>query len=289
MNPGGAPSRSWGRATSRAMGIWAASSWARTRTLLPGRPELMSVRRSPRRDLLAGLTVAVVALPLALAFGITSGLGAGAGLVTAVVAGIVAAAFGGSNLQVSGPTGAMTVVLVPIVAQFGASSVLVVGLMAGIVLLGLAYSGAGKYMRYIPLPVVEGFTIGIALVIGLQQVPAALGVKGAGEKVAVIAFDSLRLWFAHPHWAEPAIAAGVAITMLVAVRFRPTWPMSLPAVIIAAIVVATSHLTIPMIGAIPAGLPTPSMPHVEWSSLTSLLLPAVAVAALGALESLLSA
>ncbi len=289
MNPGGAPSRSWGRATSRAMGIWAASSWARTRTLLPGRPELMSVRRSPRRDLLAGLTVAVVALPLALAFGITSGLGAGAGLVTAVVAGIVAAAFGGSNLQVSGPTGAMTVVLVPIVAQFGASSVLVVGLMAGIVLLGLAYSGAGKYMRYIPLPVVEGFTIGIALVIGLQQVPAALGVKGAGEKVAVIAFDSLRLWFAHPHWAEPAIAAGVAITMLVAVRFRPTWPMSLPAVIIAAIVVATSHLTIPMIGAIPAGLPTPSRPHVEWSSLTSLLLPAVAVAALGALESLLSA
>jgi len=111
---------------------WTTTVLARVRALLPGRAELDSMRRDPRRDLIAGLTVAVVALPLALAFGITSGLGAGAGLVTAVIAGVVAAAFGGSNLQVSGPTGAMTVVLVPIVAQFGGSAVLVVGLMAGV-------------------------------------------------------------------------------------------------------------------------------------------------------------
>ena len=92
------------------------------------------MRRRPQRDLLAGLTVAIVALPLALAFGISSGLGAGAGLATAVVAGIVAAVFGGSNLQVSGPTGAMTVVLVPIVAHFGPAGVLAVGLLAGLML-----------------------------------------------------------------------------------------------------------------------------------------------------------
>src|SRR6476646_10691673 len=102
--------------------------------MLPNARDWAAVRRHPRRDLLAGLTVAVVALPLALAFGVASGLGATAGLITAIVAGILAAIFGGSNLQVSGPTGAMTVVLLPIVADVGAGGVLVVGLMAGLVL-----------------------------------------------------------------------------------------------------------------------------------------------------------
>ncbi|HET7902876.1 MAG TPA: SulP family inorganic anion transporter [Candidatus Nanopelagicales bacterium] len=262
---------------------------ARGRALLPGRPELETLRRDPRRDLIAGLTVAVVALPLALAFGITSGLGAGAGLVTAVVAGAVAAAFGGSNLQVSGPTGAMTVVLVPIVASLGGGAVLVVGLLAGVILLGLAWTGAGRWMRYIPLPVVEGFTLGIACVIALQQVPAALGVPGHGEKVVAVAFDAVRTWFANPHWAEPVIAGLVVGVMLLAVRFRPAWPVSLPAVVVAAAVVSYGHLQVPVIGTIPSGLPVPSLPTVPWGSLSALVLPAVAVAALGALESLLSA
>ena len=261
----------------------------RGRALLPGRAEWDTLKRDPRRDLIAGITVAVVALPLALAFGITSGLGAEAGLVTAVVAGAVAAAFGGSNLQVSGPTGAMTVVLVPIVAQLGGSAVLVVGLMAGLLLLFLAWTGAGRWMRYIPLPVVEGFTLGIACVIALQQVPAALGVPGHGEKVVAVAFDALRTWVADPHWAEPVIAGLVVAAMLLAVRFRPAWPVSLPAVILAAVVVSLAHLDVPVIGSIPAGLPLPTVPDIPLSSLSSLVLPAVAVAALGALESLLSA
>ncbi len=104
---------------------------SRITSLLPTRADLASARRHPRRDLLAGLTVAVVALPLALGFGVSSGLGAEAGLATAVIAGALAAVFGGSNLQVSGPTGAMTVVLVPIVADHGPGGVLTVGLMAG--------------------------------------------------------------------------------------------------------------------------------------------------------------
>jgi MFS superfamily sulfate permease-like transporter len=268
---------------------WLAAAGERTRALLPGRAELDTMRRDPRRDLIAGLTVAVVALPLALAFGITSGLGAGAGLVTAVIAGVVAAAFGGSNLQVSGPTGAMTVVLVPIVAAFGGSAVLVVGLMAGLLLLGLAYSGAGRYMRYIPVSVVEGFTIGIALVIALQQVPAALGVHGAGEKVVLVALDSVRAWFTQPHWAEPLIAAGVALAMLLGARFRPAWPVSLPAVFVVAAITSLAHLQVAVIGALPQVLAAPSLPHVELGQLSSLVLPAVAVAALAALESLLSA
>ena len=268
---------------------WLGSAGSRTSALLPGRAELRTVLRDPRRDLLAGLTVAIVALPLALAFGITSGLGAAAGIATAVVAGIVAAVFGGSNLQVSGPTGAMTVVLVPIVAQFGASAVLVVGLLAGLILLGLAYARAGRYIRYLPLPVVEGFTVGIAVVIALQQVPAALGVPAEGEKVGLVALHALRTWFSDPTWAQPAIAAAVAAAMLLASRWRPAWPMSLPAVVVAAVVVAWAGVSVATIGALPAGLPAPSVPSVPWSQLSALVVPAIAVAALGALESLLSA
>jgi len=268
---------------------WFAHAVRRTRDVLPGEAELRSMRRDPKRDLIAGVTVAVVALPLALAFGITSGLGAGAGLVTAVIAGVVAAAFGGSNLQVSGPTGAMTVVLVPIVAQFGPSAVLVVGFLAGLILIGLGWTGAGRYMRYIPVPVVEGFTIGIALIIALQQVPAALGVTGHGEKVLATAFDAVHQWVLSPQWAEPVIAGSVAAAILLAVRFRPSWVVSLPAVVLATVVVSVTAIVVPVIGSIPAGLPAPTVPHVQLSSLSSLLIPAVAVAALGALESLLSA
>ena len=110
------------------------------------------MRRDPRRDLFAGLTVAVVALPLALGFGVSSGLGAEAGLATAVVAGALAALFGGSNLQVSGPTGAMTVVLVPIVAEHGPSGVLTVGVMAGVLLVALAALGPAATCATSPPP-----------------------------------------------------------------------------------------------------------------------------------------
>lgn len=268
---------------------WAGTAVRRTAALLPGRAEARTLRRDPKRDLIAGVTVAVVALPLALAFGITSGLGAAAGIATAVVAGAIAAIFGGSNLQVSGPTGAMTVVLVPIVAQFGASAVLVVGLMAGVLLLALAYLRAGRYVRYLPLPVVEGFTVGIAIVIALQQVPAALGVPAEGEKVGAAAIAAVRAWLADPQWAPPALAAAVAIVMLVAARRRPSWVVSLPAVVVAAALATWASLSVETIGTLPAALSAPQMPTVPWSALSSLVVPAIAVAALGALESLLSA
>lgn len=261
----------------------------RTRALLPQPADFAAMRRQPRRDVLAGATVAMVALPLALAFGITSGLGAGSGLITAIVAGLCAAVFGGSNLQISGPTGAMTVVLVPIVATFGPSGVLVVGVLAGLVLGVLAFAGAGRYLRYIPLPVVEGFTIGIAAIIALQQVPATLGTHGKGEKVLAIAFDALRSWLVAPQWATVVIAGSVATTMLLTARLRPGVPSSLAAVAGATAVVAAAHLHVATIGVIPTRIPAPALPSVPLTSLTSLLLPAVAVAALAALESLLSA
>lgn len=261
----------------------------RARALLPTRADFTAMRLRPRRDLMAGLMVGLVALPLALGFGISSGLGAGAGIATAIVAGILAAVCGGSSLQVSGPTGAMTVVLVPIVAQHGASGVLVVGLMAGVILIGLAYAGAGRFMRYVPIPVVEGFTVGIAVIIGLQQLPAALGVTADPEKVVLQVAHAVGAWATHPQWATIAITALVVASILVGNRIRPGLPLPLIAVVLATLANRVLDLGVASIGEIPSGLPVPSLPTIPWSGLPDLVLPAVAVAALAALESLLSA
>jgi SulP family sulfate permease len=261
----------------------------RTRALLPRRADLVAMRRSPRRDLLAGMTVGIVALPLALAFGITSGLGAAAGLVTAIVAGAVAAAFGGSNLQVSGPTGAMTVVLIPLVTAYGAQGVLVVALMAGLVLVVMAYAGLGRYVRFIPLPVIEGFTLGIALIIGVQQLPNALGVDTEGEHVLQTATYALLAWVRNPQIVPLAVSLGVAGLMLLVARVRPGIPGSLVGVALATALAEALHLDVARIGALPSSLPLPRVPDLPWADLHHLLLPALAVAALAALESLLSA
>lgn len=260
-------------------------------SLLPARADLADARRDPRRDLLAGLTVAIVALPLALGFGVSSGLGAEAGLTTAVIAGALAAVFGGSNLQVSGPTGAMTVVLVPIVGQYGAGGVLTVGLVAGVMLVALAVLRAGKFMRYVPAPVIEGFTLGIACVIGLQQVPNALGVdKPEGDRVLVVTWRAAEEFAKSPNWTAVGLAVSVALVMLVGARWRPTIPFSIVAVIGATLVAQLAGLDAARpIGDLPSGLSAPSLSFLDVSALGSLLAPAVAVAALAALESLLSA
>ncbi|WP_433511625.1 SulP family inorganic anion transporter [Nonomuraea sp. CA-143628] len=266
------------------------SGWARVRAVLPERRELAAIGRHPRRDLLAGLTVAIVALPLALGFGISSGMGAAAGLATAVIAGALAAVFGGSALQVSGPTGAMTVVLVPIVHTYGASGVLTVGMLAGLMLIALALARAGRYMALVPAPVVEGFTIGIACVIGLQQIPSALGVPTPeGEKVLLVAWHAVQAFWAEPSWGAPVTTLAVAALMLAGARRRPTVPFSLIAVATATVVAELTHAPLMRIGALPAGLPAPSLAFLDPAALGSLLAPAVAVAALAALESLLSA
>ena len=148
------------------------------RRFLPSRRDYDGLRSSWKTDLLAGITVGIVALPLALAFGVSSGVGAEAGLITAVVAGLVAAVMGGSHVQVSGPTGAMVVVLAPVVALHGAGSIALVSLMAGLLVVILGISGLGRAVAFIPWPVVEGFTLGIAAIIFLQQVPLATGTDG---------------------------------------------------------------------------------------------------------------
>ncbi|WP_436697516.1 SulP family inorganic anion transporter [Nocardioides sp. BYT-33-1] len=264
---------------------------ARVRQLAPRREDWTPAR--PRRDLMAGVMVALVALPLALGFGVSSGVGAGAGIVTAIVAGAVAAVFGGSHVQVSGPTGAMTVVLIPIVAAHGADGVLVVGLLAGLMLLALAVTGAGRAIRYVPVPVIEGFTAGIAVIIALQQLPAALGVDVHAERILVLTGDAVRAWVAAPDPAAPVTALAVAAVIVALARVRAGFPAALVLVALAtganALLGRGGERPLETIGAIPSGLPAPRLPSVPWGDLDTLLLAAVAVAALGALESLLSA
>lgn len=258
--------------------------------LLPRAADYAGFRSRWRNDLVAGLTVSVVALPLALAFGITTGLGAAAGLTTAIVAGLVAAVFGGSNLQVSGPTGAMTVVLVPLVARYGADGVAIVGVMAGVLVVLAALFRLGRYLAYIPWPVVEGFTLGIAVIILLQQVPNALGVtKPEGENTAVVAGRAVVDAFGHGSLASMGMVALVAAIMVVTPRVHRSLPASLIAVVTATVVAVVGGLDVSTIGALPSSLPGPHLPDVVFGDLSQYLSAAFAIAALAAIESLLSA
>ncbi|WP_346385180.1 SulP family inorganic anion transporter [Nocardioides sp.] len=260
------------------------------RELLPTRDDLIATRRNPRQDLLAGLTVAIVALPLALAFGVASGLGAQAGLATAVIAGVLAAVFGGSSIQVSGPTGAMTVVLIPVVDAHGATGVLMVGFLAGLVLIGLALARLGRFVRYLPVSVIEGFTAGIAVVISLQQIPSALGVTGASDdRVWSVAADAVRRFVAEPHPAPLLVALGVMALMLTGARWHPRVPFSLIGIAIATAVGRVSDLDLITLGHLPATLPAPSLGFIDLGAVSVLATAALAIAALAALESLLCA
>lgn len=266
---------------------WPRRPMSRVSELLPRRADWTHVRLG--RDVAAGLMVGLVALPLALGFGVSSGMGARAGLITAIVAGALAAVFGGSRVQVSGPTGAMTVILVPIIATHGRDGVLVVGLLAGLILIGLGYAGAGRVIRYVPVPVVEGFTVGIAVIIALQQVPSALGAEVQADNVVVLAVRAVRVSIGQPVWAPVLIAVGVGVSLLALARIVPRLPGSLIAVGLATIGNAAFGWGATTIGHIPSGLPSPSLPDVPIGELQALFLPAIAVAALAALESLLSA
>jgi sulfate permease, SulP family len=259
-------------------------------SLLPSWADYRSVKRTWRGDLVAGVTVGIVALPLALAFGVSSGAGAEAGLITAIVAGLVAAVFGGSNIQVSGPTGAMVVVLGPIVAAHGVGAVAVVSVMAGMVVLAAGAARLGRVVSYIPWPVIEGFTLGIAVIIFLQQVPAAVGSRpGPSSNAFIAAVQS----FEQISWSTLvwplAVVALVAAIMVAAPRIHRQLPGSIIAIVLVSVAASLLGLPLAEIGALPASLPAPGLPNLDPALLQLLVGPALTVAALAAIESLLSA
>jgi SulP family sulfate permease len=265
--------------------------WATLKSLLPRRADYAALPRSWKSDLLAGLTVGIVALPLALAFGVSSGVGAEAGLITAVVAGFIAAVFGGSNVQVSGPTGAMVVVLAPIVAAHGAASVILVGLMAGVIVLLLGLFRLGRSVSFISWPVIEGFTLGIAVIIFVQQIPAAVGSPDFAESTnavvsgirAVLASDAnLALW-------SLAAVLIVGLIMVVTPKVLPAVPGSIVGIIVITVVAELTGSPLVRIGELPNSLGLPEVPDFAGVNVGELVVPALAVAALAAIESLLSA
>lgn len=265
-------------------------AWQIFTRFLPSRSDYAGLSQSWRSDLVAGLTVGVVALPLALAFGITAGLGAAAGITTAIVAGLVAGIFGGSNFQVSGPTGAMTVVLVPLVARYGNDAVIIVGVLAGILIVAAGLLRLGRILDYCPWPVIEGFTLGIAVIIFLQQVPAALGVtKPEGENTAVVAAKAVSDSLDTGRLAALGLLVLVVVVMVIAPRVHRALPASLLAVIIATMVASVTGWDVATIGVLPSSLPAPTMPSVNFGDLSQYFAPAFAVAMLATIESLLSA
>ncbi len=261
----------------------------------PHRSEFSTNRKDLLTDLIAGLTVAIVALPLAIGFGITSGMSAAAGLTTAIIAGFLAAVFGGSKYQVSGPTGAMTVILIPVIHDYGVSAIPALGLMAGVMVVLMAIFKLGAIINRVPWTVVEGFTVGIAFIISLQQIPLALGIaKGEGEKSYIVAWNTLK----------NALDAGlnyssllvVAITLVIKFSWplivhRLKWKFHIPASFVALLVVSLFvklfSIDVATIGSIPRSLGTYKQPIFD--NFTSLLVPALWIALLAAVESLLSA
>jgi SulP family sulfate permease len=247
------------------------------------------------KDLISGITVGIVALPLAIGFGITSGMNAQTGITTAIIAGIIAAIFGGSRFQVSGPTGAMTVILVPVIASHGVAAIPVLGLMAGLIVIAMAILRLGDLINRTPWAVVEGFTLGIAIVIALQQLPMALGVaKGSGDRTLIIAINTFKEALNNGfHIATLAILFLTLfikfniVKILEKVQIRPYVPASFMALAIATLVSQVLNLDVLKIGEIPRNIFIWKGSNLSFSS--SLITPALLIAFLAAIESLLSA
>jgi SulP family sulfate permease len=202
----------------------------------------------------------------------------------------VAAVFGGSHVQVSGPTGAMAVVLAPIVTQYGFGSIALVTVLAGLIVVAAGVTGLGRAVTFIPWPVIEGFTLGIATIIFLQQVPAAVGSaapKGQGPLMAAWTVLS------HLDWTvagSTLLVVAFAVVLMVGLpRLHRSIPESLAAVLAATVLVVAAHLPVARIGELPSHLPTPVLPHADVNALRALFGAALAIAALAAIESLLSA
>jgi SulP family sulfate permease len=243
-----------------------------------------------RRDLLAGLTVGAVALPLALAFGVASGANAAAGLVTAILAGVVIAGLGGASFQISGPTGAMSAVLIVLAQRYGLAGLWVAGLMAGVFLLLLGLFRLGRYIAFIPSPVITGFTSGIALIIAIGQIDNFLGVT---TPKAENNLSKLLGYFTHPvapDWHAVALALMVMLVMILLPRLTKAVPGSLAGIAAASVVAVLAGWHVPEIGAIPHTIMLEqrlTWAAIPWASLPDLLPAAISIAALGGIESLL--
>jgi len=247
-----------------------------------------------RRDLLAGLTVAIVALPLAMALAIASGTTPDKGLVTAVVAGFLISALGGSRFQIGGPTGAFVVVVYGVIAKHGYDGLVVATAMAGVLLVIAGFARLGTWIKYIPLPVVTGFTSGIAVIIASSQVADLLGLSI--DKVPAEFIEKWAAYASHlgtANYAALAVATGALATILGLRALAPKLPGFLIAVGGASLAVWALGLDVQTIGSrfgdLPSTLPAPQVPAVDLATLRALIPSAFTIAFLAGVESLLCA
>jgi SulP family sulfate permease len=264
-------------------------------------PKLVTVLREGYRlgdlkaDAMAGLTVAIVALPLSMAIAIASGVTPDRGLYTSIVGGFIISAFGGSRFQIGGPAGAFIVLVAATVQQYGLDGLLLATFLSGLMLLAIGFLRLGTFVKYIPYPVTVGFTSGIAIIIFASQLRELLGLTLHGPEPGAIIPKLQVLWAALPTFnAAAAIVAVLAIGIIVGLRrVRPHWPGFLIAVAVAALAVWALGLPVETLGSrfggIPRSLPVPHLPALSIEQIVRVLPAALSFALLGSIESLLSA
>ena len=241
-------------------------------------------------DLLSGITVAAVALPLALAFGVSSGADAASGLITAIIAGLVISLLSGGYYQISGPTGAMAAILMSVVARYSMQGVFIATFLAGVILVLCGVLKLGRLTSFIPMPVITGFTSGIAVIIALGQVDNFFGVVSQGETAVLKLLSYGTLGFS-PNWTAVLMGLGVILFMAF---FPKKWnavvPASLISIILATAISMAFHLDVKVVGAIPTTLLPDNrltLAGLDMSTVTGLISPAFSIAILGMIESLL--
>jgi SulP family sulfate permease len=250
--------------------------------------------RDLRADAVSGLTVAVVALPLSMAIAIASGVSPERGLYTAIFGGLIISLIGGSRFQIGGPAGAFIGLVAGVVERHGYDGLALATIIAGLILIAVGLLRAGTYIKYIPFPVTVGFTAGIAVIIAASQIRDLFGLTIAHEPSALLP-KLLAIRNALPTVHFPTLGIAIlSVVLIVALRrLRPNWPSFLIAISIAAIVCAVFPLDVATVhsrfGAIPGSLPTPSLPTFSVEKLKAVLPDGIAIALLGAIESLLSA
>lgn len=263
-------------------------------------PKLITVLREGygtsqlRADAIAGLTVAIVALPLSMAIAIASGATPAQGLYTAIVGGFLVSLLGGSRYQIGGPAGAFIVLVAGIVAQYGMAGLILATFMSGIMLVLVGVLRLGTFIKFIPFPVTVGFTAGIATIIFASQLKEIFGLN-LGHEPGALLEKIPALWAARDTVTPAALglALGTIAVILALKRLRPHWPGMLIAVALAAGVVGVGGLDVATIGSkfggIPSTLPAPALPQFSWQLAAALLPSALSLTLLGAIESLLSA
>jgi len=247
-----------------------------------------------RTDAVAGLTVAIIALPLAMALAIASGASPDKGLVTAIIAGFVISAFGGSRVQIGGPTGAFVVVVAGVIAEHGYSGLVLATVLAGVILIVAGYAGMGKLMRFIPMPVVTGFTAGIAVIIATSQLGDFLGLRPGDVPAEFIA--RLRAYAGSIgtfEWLTFAVGGSTLAMILLLRRFAAKLPAYLIAILVVSAGVALLDLSVATVGsrfpAMPTTIPPPHIPGFSFALVQEVLPAAFTIAFLAGIEALLSA